>query len=66
MAFPQQPPQPNRTSPQQSLEELKRRLSQAQEVVVGPNGQLYDPNDPNMAQQPPQGKTVLKPQRWFS
>jgi hypothetical protein len=65
MTFQQQPPQQNPTSPQQSLEELKRRLSQAQDVVVGQNGQLQNPNDPNVSNQPSQGKTVLKPQRWF-
>jgi|GEM_PF-6920002 len=66
MTSPQWPPQPNQTNPQQSLEELKRRLSQAQEVMVDSNGQLQSPNDPSVANQPPQGKTVLKPQRWFS
>lgn len=58
----QQPSQP--MSPQNNLEELKRRLSQAQEVVVGPSGQLHMPSDPKVASTPPQEKTVLKPQRW--
>jgi hypothetical protein len=63
MTFPTSPQTP--MSPQNNLEELKRRLSQAQEVVVGPSGQLHNPNDPKVANTPPQEKTVLKPQRWF-
>jgi hypothetical protein len=63
MTFPQSPQAP--MSPQNNLEELKRRLSQAQEVVVGPSGQLHHPKDPKVAGTPPQEKTVLKPQRWF-
>jgi peptide subunit release factor 1 (eRF1) len=55
----------NRTSPQTSLEELKRRLSAAQDVVVDSNGRLHDPNNPDIATKPPQEKTVIKPQRWF-
>ncbi|NJL54013.1 hypothetical protein HC928_01830 [bacterium] len=52
------------TSPQTSLEELKRRLNQAQEVQVSSDGKLQPPDDPKTASQE-SGKTVLKPQRWF-
>lgn len=58
-------PQPPR-SPQNSLEELKKRLASAQEVVVGPDGKMHVPSDPKVAQLDPQQKTVVKPQRWFA
>ncbi|WP_129673497.1 hypothetical protein [Candidatus Chloroploca sp. Khr17] len=58
-------PQPPR-SPQSSLEELKKRLATAQEVVVSPDGKMHVPEDPKVAQTDPQSKTVLKPQRWFA
>lgn len=58
-------PQPPR-SPQTSLEELKKRLTNAQEVVVGPDGKMHVPSDPKVAQLDPQQKTVVKPQRWFA
>lgn len=57
-------PQSPRT-PQTSLEELKKRLASAQEVVVGPDGKMLVPEDPKAAQISPQSKTVVKPQRWF-
>lgn len=51
--------------PEINLEDLKRRLSQAEEVVVDSEGKLHAPQDPSVANIPPQKKTVLKPQRWF-
>ena len=57
-------PQPPR-NPQTSLEELKKRLSNAQEVVVGPDGKMHAPTDPKVADVPADQKTVVKPQRWF-
>jgi len=50
---------------QQSLEEIKRRVLNAQPVVVDNDGRLYTPDDPKIANQLPQDKTVVKPQRWF-
>lgn len=60
MTSPSQP-----TTPQNTLEELKRRLASAQEVVVDKDGQLHTPTDPQVAAATPQEKTVVKPQRWF-
>jgi hypothetical protein len=57
------PPPP--ASPTIQLEDLKQRLSRAQEVVVDQAGKLHIPSDPSVASKPPQAKTVLKPQRWF-
>jgi hypothetical protein len=61
MSTPQAP-----RNPQNSLEELKKRLATAQEVVVDSDGKLQNPSDPKTAQTPPSDKTVLKPQRWFA
>jgi len=55
----------NPQDPKKSLEEIKRRVSKAQEVVVDKTGKLYTPDDPAVAEQLPQEKTVVKPQRWF-
>lgn len=52
-------------NPQSSLADLKRRLNQAQEIVVSPDGQIHAPDDPNVTSTAPKSKTVLKPQRWF-
>lgn len=53
-------------NPQTSLADLKRRLNQAQEVVVSADGTLHHPDDPRVAAESTgQKKTVLKPQRWF-
>ena len=55
----------NPQNPQNSLEELKRRLAKAQEVVVDQKGKLHLPEDSAVADKPAQDKTVVKPQRWF-
>jgi hypothetical protein len=60
MSNPQAGPHPEIT-----LDELKQRLSRADEVVVDSEGKLHAPQDPSVANTPPQKKTVLKPQRWF-
>jgi len=52
-------------NPQSSLADLKRRLNQAQEIVVSSDGQIHAPNDPKVSENTSQNKTVLKPQRWF-
>lgn len=48
-----------------SLEDLKRRLTQAQPVVVTPTGQVVTPNDPQAQKLADNQKTVVKPSRWF-
>ncbi|MBK9710163.1 MAG: hypothetical protein IPO81_02330 [Kouleothrix sp.] len=55
----------NPQTPQNRLEEIKRRLARAQEVVVDNKGRLHIPDDPTIERQSPQEKTVVKPQRWF-
>ncbi len=64
--MPETPTPSTPRSPQTSLADLKKRLNKAQEIVVSPDGQIHDPDDPQIAGAAPQGKTVLKPQRWFS
>ena len=49
-----------------SLDELKRRLEAAQEIVVDPEGKLYTPDAPEIKDKKTEGKTVVKPTRWFS
>lgn len=53
-------------SPTQSLRELKQRLNNAEQVVVGQDGRIHSPDDPEIASKPMQERTVLKPQRWFA
>ncbi|MCB0209623.1 MAG: hypothetical protein KDJ52_09845 [Anaerolineae bacterium] len=53
------------TTPKLSLEELKRRIDNAQEVMVDVNGRLIPPDSPEMQKQPPDKKTTVKPTRWF-
>lgn len=48
-----------------SLEELKKRLSNAQPVVVDQSGKLNQPNDPNVSNVPQDKKTTVKPSRWY-
>lgn len=56
----------NPQTPQNSLEELKKRLERAQEVVVDGEGKIHVPNDPEIAEKSAQEKTVVRPQRWFA
>lgn len=58
-------PVSNPQTPQNRLEEIKRRLARAQEVVVDNKGRLHIPDDPTIERQSPQEKTIVKPQRWF-
>jgi hypothetical protein len=48
-----------------TLEELRRRLDKAQEVVVDQHGTLRPPNDPAVKDDST-AKTVLKPSRWYA
>lgn len=50
----------------QSLEELKRRLGTAQEIVVDEKGRLHPPESPEIRDKRVDEKTVVKPTRWFS
>lgn len=50
----------------QSLEELKRRLGTAQEIVVDEKGRLHPPESPEIKDKKPDERTVVKPTRWFS
>ena len=58
----QQPVEPLKTS----LEELQQRLKNAQPVIVDDQGRLLNPDDPEAEKAAQKGKTVLKPQRWYS
>ncbi len=49
-----------------SLEELKRRLSSAQPVVVTQSGALQHPKDSAAEDIPSDKKTTVKPSRWYS
>ena len=51
--------------PSQSLEELRKRLSQVQEVYVTSDGTLLVPEEANQTVSDPSSKTPLRPQRWF-
>jgi hypothetical protein len=53
-------------SPISNLSDLKRRLANAQPVIVDQDGQLRAPEDPQVSGKPIQSKTVLRPQRWFA
>lgn len=64
MSLPNNPDKPK--PPSQSLKELKQRLNNAEPVVVGQDGRIHSPDDPEIADRPMQERTVLKPQRWFS
>lgn len=48
-----------------TLEELKRRLSSAQPVVVDQNGTVRTPDDPAVANVSADKKTTVKPSRWY-
>jgi hypothetical protein len=49
-----------------TLEELRRRLDKAQEVVVDQHGTLRPPNDPAVKDKDEAQKTTLKPSRWYA
>lgn len=55
----------NSPSPQTTLDEIKRRMGKAQEVVVDSEGRLHTPEDPEIKEKMHQEKTTVKPQRWF-
>ncbi len=54
-------------TPVSSLEELKRKLQQGQDVEVDEKGKLHLPDDPEIQKQQAEGKklTTIKPTRWF-
>jgi len=53
-------------SPQDNLEDLKRRLDSAQDVHVDPSGKLVTQSGSDSGSKSTQKKTVIKPQRWFA
>jgi hypothetical protein len=48
-----------------SLEDLKKRMQNAQPIAVGPDGKIHNPNDPKVEQMSPDKKTMVKPTRWY-
>lgn len=50
-----------------SLEELKRRLKQGQDVEVDDEGRVHIPTDLELKKKELEGKktTTIKPTRWF-
>jgi hypothetical protein len=57
--------QPPNNPVSSSLEELKKRLSQAQPVEVSQDGRLNTPADPSVSTTPQDKKTTVKPSRWY-
>ncbi len=49
-----------------NLEELRQALDNSEEVLVNSSGSIHRPDDPQVANTPPQNRTALKPQRWFA
>jgi hypothetical protein len=54
-------------NPISNLEELKRRLNDAQDIQVDEEGKLHLPDEPDVKQKEMEGKqvTTIKPTRWF-
>jgi hypothetical protein len=48
-----------------NLQAIKDRLNKAKEVVISPEGRLYEPTDAKVADKSINEKVTLKPQRWF-
>ncbi|MCX6021103.1 MAG: hypothetical protein NTZ05_05135 [Chloroflexi bacterium] len=53
------------SGPRISLDELRRRLDNADVVEVDSNGVLRSPHDPALGGDAASKKTTLKPSRWF-